>query len=411
METVAFNVEELRNDFPILSKKFNGKTLAYLDNAATSQKPRQVIKAICDFYEGYNANIHRGVYEIEEKATMKYERTREATSRFIGAESAEQIIFTRNTTESINLVAKTWGASNIRKGDKIVVSLLEHHSNVVPWQVLAKEKGALLEYINLKEDSTIDLDDFKEKIAGAKLLAITQASNVLGTLVPVKQMTSIAHQEGCTVLVDGAQSAPHMPVSMTDIGCDFFAFSSHKMLGPTGVGVLYGKREILDAMPPYNLGGDMISEVHKWDVTWNELPWKFEAGTSNIADVIAYYHAIEYLQRLGMERVREHEKSLTKYALKRLSEIKGLRYYGPDDIEMRGGIISFTLGDVHPHDIASILSREAIAIRSGYHCAQPLHEELSLGGTARASFYIYNTEEEVDRLAEALNEVRKVFAK
>ncbi len=411
MEALALDVEKVRSDFPIFSKLFNGKTLAYLDNAATSQKPKQVIEALTDFYEGYNSNIHRGVYEISERATEEYERTREAVRGFIGAGSTEEIVFTRNATESINLVARTWGESNVREGDRVLISVLEHHSNLVPWQVLCQAKHAKLEYIGIKGDGTLDMDDFKEKAGGARLLAVTQASNVLGTIVPVKEMARIARREGCTVLVDGAQSAPHMKVDVNDMGCDFFALSSHKMLGPTGVGVLYGRKDILEAMPPFNLGGDMISEVHSCSASWNELPWKFEAGTSNVADVIAFYHAISYLERMSMESVREHEMRITDYAMDRLREFGGLHLYGPADLSKRAGIIAFTMDDAHPHDIAAVLDREAVAIRSGYHCAQPLHESLSLGGTARASFYLYNTEAEVDRLVAALGKVREVLGR
>jgi cysteine desulfurase/selenocysteine lyase len=411
MQSSVVDVETIRNDFPIFKIKFNGKYLAYLDNAATSQKPKQVINALVEFYEMYNSNIHRGVYRISEKATEEYEKSREATAKFIGCQDPSQVIFTRNTTESINLVAYTWGYKNIRKGSKIVLTMLEHHSNMVPWQELAREKGAEIQYVSIKEDGTLDMSSFDEKIKDADLFAFTHVSNVLGTINDAKKLISRAHKEGAIVLLDGAQSAPHMPVNVSELDCDFFAFSAHKMLGPTGVGILYGKRELLEQMPPFIMGGDMISEVHIEGAKWNELPWKFEGGTSNIADVIAFKEAIRYLEKVGMNSVRVHEESLTRYALERLDRVKGVKIFGPRDISVRGGVIPFVMENVHPHDVAAILDSEAIAVRSGNHCAQPLHESFDLDATTRASFYIYNTEEDVDRLVKGLEKVRRLMIK
>jgi cysteine desulfurase/selenocysteine lyase len=331
------------------------------------------------------------------------------TAAFIGGVDPSQVIFTRNATESLNLVARSWGGTEIKRGDKIVLTMLEHHSNIVPWQMLAKEKGASVEYVNLKGDFTLDMDDFEAKVSGAKLLAVTHVSNVVGTVNPVKEMARRAHSEGAAVVVDGAQSCPHMKVNVKDMDCDFFAFSSHKMLGPTGVGILYGKRDLLEKMQPFLTGGDMISEVHTTGASWNELPWKFEAGTSNIADVIAFSEAIRYLQNVGMDKVTEHEKMLTSYALSELSKLEGVRLYGPDDVRIRGGAISFTLEGVHPHDLAAVLDGEGVAIRSGNHCAQPLHESLSLDATARASVYLYNIEEDIDRLVSGIKKASELM--
>lgn len=411
MQSSIVDAETIRNDFPIFKIKFNGKSLAYLDNAATSQKPKQVINALVEFYEMYNSNIHRGVYSISEKATEAYENSREATAKFIGCQDPSQVIFTRNTTESINLVAYTWGSKNIRKGSKIVLTMLEHHSNMVPWQELAREKGAEIQYVDIMEDGKLDMASFDEKVRDADLFAFTHVSNVLGTINDAKKLILRAHKEGAIVLLDGAQSAPHMPVNVSELDCDFFAFSAHKMLGPTGVGILYGRRKLLEEMPPFIMGGDMISEVHIEGAKWNELPWKFEGGTSNIADVIAFREAIMYLERIGMNNVRVHEENLTKYALDRLDRVKGVKIYGPRDTSVRGGVIPFVMENVHPHDVAAILDSEAVAVRSGNHCAQPLHESFDLDATTRASFYIYNTEEDVDRLVKGLEKVRRLMVK
>ncbi len=379
----------------------------------------------------YNANIHRAVHQLSEEATDAYEGSRAKVARFINAKS-DEIIFVRNATEAINLVAYAWGRANIKAGDTIVVSEMEHHSNVVPWQMLAKEKGARLHYIRIdygdvtaadddeKEgggegegyrDGSLILDDLYHAISHAdvKLVAISHMSNVLGNINPVKEIVEICKDKDIRVLVDGAQSAPHMPIDMKDIGCDFFAFSAHKMLGPTGVGVLYAKREILDAMDPFIGGGDMIREVHKYDAVWNDLPWKFEAGTPNIADVIGFGAAIDYLDAIGMENVRAYEHELTEYMLSRLMEVKGLRLYGSREADRRGAVFSFNLADIHPHDLATILDEDGIAIRSGHHCAQPLMERLGVAATSRASLYIYNTREEIDRFIDSLERARLIF--
>ncbi|MEM2113127.1 MAG: cysteine desulfurase [Candidatus Nitrosocaldus sp.] len=426
------DVERIRADFPILSRKVrNGKRLIYFDNAATTQKPKQVIDAIYKYYMNYNANIHRAVHQLSEEATDAYEGSRAKVARFIDAKS-DEIIFVRNATEAINLVAYAWGRANIKAGDTIVVSEMEHHSNVVPWQMLAKEKGARLHYIRIdygdvtaadddeKEgggegegyrDGSLILDDLYHAIShvDVKLVAISHMSNVLGNINPVKEIVEICKDKDIRVLVDGAQSAPHMPIDMKDIGCDFFAFSAHKMLGPTGVGVLYAKREILDAMDPFIGGGDMIREVHKYDAVWNDLPWKFEAGTPNIADVIGFGAAIDYLDAIGMENVRAYEHELTEYMLSRLMEVKGLRLYGSREADRRGAVFSFNLADIHPHDLATILDEDGIAIRSGHHCAQPLMERLGVAATSRASLYIYNTREEIDRFIDSLERARLIF--
>jgi cysteine desulfurase/selenocysteine lyase len=411
METESLDIDKIREDFPIFSKASGGRPLVYLDNAATSQKPRAVIEALVDFYTTYNANIHRGVYKIEEKATARYEGAREKVRHFISAQSTEEVVFTRNTTESLNLVAQSWGRKFVSKGDRIVVTLLEHHSNIVPWQVLAEEKKASVEFVGVDKEGNLDLDDFNEKVVGAKVVAFTHVSNVLGTLNPVKEMTRVAKKEGALVVVDGAQAVPHMPVDVSDIGCDFYAFSAHKMLGPTGVGVLYGRRERLEETPPFLTGGDMISEVHLSGAEWNELPWKFEAGTSNIADVIAFGAAVDYLSKIGMSAVRSHEIRLTARALEVLPKEEGVTVYGPMSPERRGGVVPFNVKDIHPHDVAAVLDTMGIAVRSGYHCAQPLHEWFGIPSSVRASFYIYNKEEEVDALVSGVRKVGEVLCR
>ncbi|MEM3437492.1 MAG: cysteine desulfurase [Nitrososphaerales archaeon] len=409
MPRKPIDVEKIRQDFPIFNQNIKGKPFIYLDNAATSQRPSQVINAMNNYYHMYNATIHRVIYEFGEKATDAYEEAREKVAKFISA-SPEEVIFVRNTTEAINLVAYSWGRSNIKEGDKILLTVMEHHSNIVPWQILTKEKKARLEFIDIDDEGLLKMDDF-EKFTNEeiKFMGLVHVSNVLGTINPVKKIVNYAHKNGALVLVDAAQSVPHMPVNVREIDCDFLAFSGHKMLGPTGIGVLYGKRELLENMDPFLTGGDMIKEVHLREASWEELPWKFEAGTSNIAGAIGLGAAVDYLNNIGMEKVREHEKELTKYALDKMMSIKGISIYGPKNVEVRGGVISFNLGDIHPHDIASILDSEGIAIRAGHHCAQPLIERLRLVGTARASFYIYNTEWEIDYLVNALEKARKVF--
>lgn len=405
-----FDVAKIREDFPVLKRSIQGKPLVYLDNAATSQTPVQVTSAIVDYYNRYNANIHRGIHTMSEEATEAYEAVREKIRKFIDAPEAREIIYTRGTTEAINLVAFTWGRQNILPGDEIVLTAMEHHANLVPWQQLAIEREAKLVFLELTEDGQIDLEEARKKIGPkTKLVAITLMSNVMGTIVPVKEIAEIAHKFGAVVLVDGAQAIPHLPTSVRELGCDFLAFSLHKMLGPTGVGILWGKSKILNAMPPFMTGGDMIGSVQREKTTWNELPWKFEAGTPNIADVIASGVAIDYLKNLGMENVRAHEIEMADYAIKSLQKLGNVKIYGPLDATKRGGVVAFNFSEVHPHDLGQILNDSGIAIRAGHHCCQPLMRDLQVSGTARASFYIYNTKEEIDELVKALKEADKVM--
>ncbi len=408
---MTLDVARIRKDFPILDRKVYGKPLVYFDNAATSQKPRQVIDALVRYYENNNANIHRAVHCLGEEATTAYEEAREKVARFINAPSSECVIFTRNTTEAINLVSYTWARQNIREGDEILLTRMEHHSNLIPWQRIAAEKGASLRYVELTDEQTLSLDGLENLFdARTKMIAMPHVSNSLGTINPVEKIGAEARRHGVMFLVDGAQGAPHLPVDVQAIGCDFYAFSSHKMLGPTGVGVLYGRRELLEEMEPFLGGGEMIKKVTYEDATWNDLPWKFEAGTPNIADVIALGAAIDYLSDLGMENVRQHEIEITEYALRRLSELDDMTIYGPRKLSQRGGVISFNYGGLHPHDVGTILDRHGVAIRAGHHCTQPLMRQLGISGTARASFYLYNTLEEVDVLVEALQAAREFFA-
>jgi cysteine desulfurase / selenocysteine lyase len=401
---------KIAKDFPILSREVNGHQLVYLDNAATSQKPESVIKALSHYYEYYNANIHRGLHTLSEEATTAYEDTREKIRAFIDAPSEREVIFTRNTTEAINLVLNSWGKHHIKAGDEIVISAMEHHSNHVTWQQLALEQGATLRFIELTKDGQFDLKQAATVIGvKTKLVAITQMSNVLGTITPVKEIVKLARQHGAIVLLDGAQGVPHLPTSVKDLDVDFLAFSFHKMLGPTGVGVLWGRAELLEKMPPFMFGGDMISSVHRDRTKFNELPWKFEAGTPNIADVIACGAALDYLNDLGMDAVRQHEIEITAYALERLKEFDDIKIYGPTDPNIKGGVISFTFETIHPHDLGQLLNESAVAIRAGHHCCQPLMNDLGVSGTARASFYIYNTNEDVDKFIEALREAKRVF--
>ena len=406
------DVNHIRTDFPILSRKIYGKPLVYLDNAATSQKPRVVIQALVDYYESYNSNIHRGVHALSMEATDKYEEARSKCARFIGAKEEKSLIMVRNTTEAINLVAQTWGKANICEGDEILTTHMEHHSNLVPWQNVAKQSGAYLKFIGLNEDGTLDLSNIDKLITErTKLLTLNHMSNVLGTINPVKELINMAHKMGAKVLIDGAQSVPHMKVDVTDMDCDFFAFSGHKMLAPTGIGVLYVKPEILERMDPFLLGGEMVLQVWDDTATWNDLPMKFEAGTPNIADLIGLGAAVDYLESLGMDDVREHEMAITNYALGEFNKLGDIKVFGPKDVSQRGGVISFHSNDVHPHDIGTMLDREGIAIRTGHHCAMPLMNKLSVMATARASFYIYNTEEEVDKLISALRATLDYFTK
>ncbi|HEY9758568.1 MAG TPA: cysteine desulfurase [Oculatellaceae cyanobacterium] len=404
------DIKKIRKDFPILDRTVNSKPLVYLDNAATSQKPNQVVEAIVDYYKRYNANVHRGIHTLSEEATAAYESVRDKIRDFIEAPESREIIYTKGTTEAINLVAYSWGRQNVLPGDEIVLTAMEHHANLVPWQQLAIEREAKLVFLELNPDGLIDIEEARQKIGSkTRIVAITAMSNVMGTIVPVKEIAKIAHQHGAVVLVDGAQSVPHLPTSVKDWDCDFLAFSLHKMLGPTGVGILWGKASILEKMPPFMTGGDMISSVHREKSTWNELPWKFEAGTPNIADVIASGVAIDYLQNVGMENVRAHEIEMTSYALKALQGLGNVKIYGPLDATKRGGVVSFNFSEVHPHDLGQILNDSGIAIRAGHHCCQPLMRDLKVSGTARASFYIYNTEEEIDILVKALQGADKVM--
>ena len=412
MQKSALNVKKIRQDFPILKRKvMGGKQLVYLDNAATTQKPLAVIDAISDYYSNYNSNIHRAVHQMAEEATIAYEETRQKVAKFINARHTDEIIFTRNTTEAINLVSYSWGRANVSRGDKVVISEIEHHSNIVPWQILTQEKGAKLEYVGVDDSGYLKMQEYEKYLASkkVKLVSLSQMSNVLGTIVPIEKMIKMSHEKGIPVLVDGAQSVPHMPVNVQKMDCDFMAFSAHKMLGPTGVGVLYVKREILEKMQPFMGGGDMIKEVHKYETRYNDLPYKFEGGTPNIADVIGFGAALDYLTNIGMDRVREHEIEITKYALDKITGVKGVTLYGPPNVKDRGGVVSFNIGDIHPHDLATIMNDRGVAIRSGHHCAQVLMERLDVSATSRASFYIYNTKDEVDTFIDALSEARRLF--
>ncbi|MYI86959.1 MAG: cysteine desulfurase [Dehalococcoidia bacterium] len=402
----------IREDFPILSREVNGRPLVYLDNAATTQKPRAVIDALTHYYETQNANIHRGIHTLAVEATEAYEGVREKAARHIRAASAEDIVFTRNTTESINLVARAWGDANLREGDEIVLTLMEHHSNIVPWQLVAQRTGAVLRYAGIDAEGRLDLDALPSHIRErTKDLSVTHRSNVHGTINPIAEISGMARKAGALLLVDGAQSAPHLPVDVESLGCDVFAFSAHKMLGPTGVGVLWARPGLLAEMEPFLGGGEMISIVKPEGSTWADGPHKFEAGTPNIADVIAFGAALDYLQDLGMTEVREHEKRITAYAIEALEASGGITVHGPHDVEVRGGAVSFEVEGIHPHDISTIVDAYGVAIRAGHHCAQLLMRRLEVPATNRASFYIYNEEREVDALVEALDEAKRVFGR
>jgi len=400
----------IRRDFPILSRTMHGKPLVYLDNAATTQKPRQVIDALVNYYSRYNANIHRGLYALAEEATAAYEAVREQTAQFIGAPSARGVVFTRNATEGINLMANAWGRSNLRAGDEILLTEMEHHSNLVPWQLIASAPGATLKFMPVTDDGRLDLTVLPKLLSPrTKVVSVTLMSNVLGTIVPVQEIAEAAHRYRALVVIDGAQGVPHLPVNVQQLGCDVLVFSAHKMLGPTGVGVVWAREELLESMDPFLGGGEMISDVQWTSSTWNEVPWKFEAGTPNIAGVIAFGEALTYLSRLGMEQVRAHEIALTAYALKRLSSLDRIAVYGPRDAAARGAAVSFNLEGLHPHDVGTVLDMEGVAIRAGHHCAKPLMRRLGVAATARASFYLYNTQDEVDQLVDALGVARKFF--
>ncbi|TSC53344.1 MAG: cysteine desulfurase/selenocysteine lyase [Microgenomates group bacterium LiPW_16] len=404
------DVGKIRKDFPILRRLIAGKPLVYLDNAATTQKPQVVIDAIVDYYTRYNANIHRGIHTLAVEATQSYEEARKKVGRFINAKSEKEIIFTRGTTEAINLVAYSWGRLNVEKGDEIVLTVAEHHSNLVPWQQLALENGATLKYLDIDEQGYLDIKILGETITKkTKLVAVTHVSNVLGTINPIKEIVRVAHQKGALVLVDGAQAVPHIKVDVQDLGCDFYAFSSHKMLGPTGIGVLWGRKEVLEVLPSFQFGGDMIREVYLDRTVFAELPHKFEAGTPDIAGAIGLGAAIDYLNKVGMENVRTHEKKLVGYGLAQMTKIPGLTIYGPMTTRDHSGVIAFNVSGIHPHDLAQILDGEGVAIRSGHHCAMPLHARLGISASARASFYIYNTCQEIDKLVEGIKKAKRIF--
>ena len=412
MHTTSETFESLRNDFPVLKRKVrDGKKLVYLDNAATTQKPIQVIDAISDYYKNNNSNIHRAVHALAEESTEAFEQTRDKVAEFLNIKNSQEVIFVKGTTEAINLVANAWGRDNVKEGDIIVTTEYEHHSNIVPWQLLTQDKKAQLKYIDIDDNGELMIDQLDEYLSTGKVKLVTfsHMSNVLGTITPVKEIISKCKNAGVKTLIDGAQAVPHMKVDLTELDCDFYAFSAHKMLGPTGVGVLWAKKEILEKMTPYQGGGDMIREVHKYETTWNDLPYKFEAGTPNIADVIGFKTAIEYLQKIGMENIRNHELELTKYALEQMEKVQGITLYGAKEPEKRGGVVSFNFNDVHPHDVGTIIDKDGVAIRSGHHCAQVLMEKLNVAATNRASFYIYTTKEEIDVLIAALQNVAKVF--
>lgn len=404
------DVDRLKSDFPILRQPARGKPLVYLDSAASTQKPDAVIDALAGFYRTSNANIHRGVYELSEKATAAYDEARKKVVALINARSSRECIFTRNTSEAINLVASSWGRANLNDGDEIVLSILEHHSNIVPWQIISRERGARLRYLDIDADGRLRLDQLDEYLASGrvKLVAVTHVSNALGTINPAQQIIERAHRAGALALIDGAQSVPHMPVDVQALDADFLAFSGHKMLGPLGIGVLYGRREVLESMPPYMGGGDMIRTVELERSTYADLPEKFEAGTPSVADAVGLGVAIDYLNDVGLGAVRQHEKDIVRYALATLREVPDVTLFGPEGDD-RAGVVSFAIGDVHPHDVASILDGEGIAVRAGHHCAQPLMNRLGLMATTRASFYLYNDEADVDHLVDGIMKVRQVF--
>lgn len=408
--TELLNVNEIIKDFPILDQQVNGKRLAYLDSTATSQTPIQVIEAIDDYYKRYNSNVHRGVHTLGSLATDGYENARETVRNFINAKYFEEIIFTRGTTASINLVAHSYGDANVSEGDEIVVTEMEHHANIVPWQQLAKRKNASLKFIPMTETGELNIEDVKATINdNTKIVAIAHISNVLGTINDIKAITEVAHAHGAVISVDGAQAAPHMDLDMQDLDVDFYSFSGHKMLGPTGIGVLYGKRQLLNQMEPTEFGGDMIDFVGKYDASWADLPTKFEAGTPLIAQAIGLAEAIRYLESIGFDAIHEHEATLTQYAYDRMLEVDNIEIYGPPK-ERRAGVITFNLGDVHAHDVATAVDTEGVAVRAGHHCAQPLMKWLNQSSTARASFYIYNTKEDVDQMVEALKQTKEFFS-
>lgn len=405
------NAREIRQMFPILDQEVNGKLLVYLDSSATSQKPVPVIEALDKYYREYNSNVHRGVHTLGTRATDGYEGAREKVRKFINAKSTEEVIFTRGTTTALNTVAASYGRDNLNEGDEIVISYMEHHSNIIPWQQVAKQTGATLKYLPLQEDGTISLDDVRETVtSNTKIVSIMQVSNVLGVINPIKDIAKIAHENGAIMVVDGAQSAPHLKVDVQDLDCDFLAFSGHKMCGPTGIGVLYGKKKHLEKMEPIEFGGEMIDFVGLYESTWKELPWKFEGGTPIIAGAIGLGAAIDFLEQIGLNEIEAYEHKLAAYALEKMSAIDGMAIYGPKEASKRAGVITFNINDVHPHDVATVLDAEGIAVRAGHHCAQPLMKWLKVSATARASFYLYNTEEDIDKLVSGLVKTKEYFS-
>ncbi|WP_409295199.1 cysteine desulfurase [Peribacillus sp. SCS-26] len=405
------NAHEIKKLFPILGQEVNGSPLVYLDSAATSQKPLKVIDEISAYYREYNSNVHRGVHTLGTKATDRYEGAREKARKFINAASLEEIVFLRGTTTALNLVASSYGGDNLKEGDEIVISYMEHHSNIIPWQQAAKKTGAVLKYLPLQEDGTISLEDVRKTITeNTKIVSIMYVSNVLGVINPIKEIAQIAHEKGAVMVVDGAQAAPHLKVDVKDLDCDFFAFSGHKMCGPTGIGVLYGKKHLLEGMEPVEFGGEMIDIVDLFESTWKELPWKFEGGTPIIAGAIGLGAAIDFLTDIGLDEIEAHEHKLAAYALDSMSQVEGITIYGPKNAGQRAGVITFNLDEVHPHDVATVLDADGIAVRAGHHCAQPLMRWLKVSSTARASFYLYNTEEDIDKLVEGLVKTKEYFS-
>lgn len=407
------NINKIRNDFPILSKKINGHQLVYLDNAATTHKPRSVINSLVDFYENYNSNVHRGVHTLSMEATDQFEEARQKISSFINSETPQSIIWTRNASESLNIISYSWGYKNISEGDEILLSPMEHHSNLIPWQELARAKGAKIKYLSLNEDGTLDLSNIDELMTlNTKLVSVVHVSNALGTINPVKQLCDKAHEVGALFVLDGAQSVPHMLVDVQELDCDFFVFSGHKMMGPTGIGVLYGKMEILEKMDPVFTGGEMVLEVTYEKASWADIPMKFEAGTPNIADSIALGAAVDYLQNIGMVNIHDYEKTITSYGLQKFQELEseGVTLFGPKSSDLKGAVFSFHIPNIHPHDLGTILDGLGIAVRTGHHCAMPLIRSLGVSATARASFYVYNTLDEVDMLIEGIKSAIRYFS-
>lgn len=402
--------QKIRDDFPILKQRINDEPLVYLDSAATSQKPQAVIDSVTNYYQTINANTHRSVYTLGQRATDEYELARKKVQRFIKAKSSKEVIFTKGTTDSLNLVASTYGEKDIQAGDEIVITYMEHHSNLIPWQQLALRKNAVLKYIELTSDGQLDMDDARSKITDkTKIVAVAHASNVLGVTNDIQKLAQIAHSHNAVIVIDGAQAAPHQPIDVQELDADFYAFSGHKMLSPMGIGVLYGKKGLLEQMSPYQFGGEMINSVDKFDSTWSELPWKFEAGTQNVSGAIGLGKAIDYLDNLGMENIAEYEQELVDYALPKLLAIRGLTVYGPQDSTIHNGVISFNLSNLHPHDVATAFDMDGVAVRAGHHCAQPLMKYLGVVATVRASFYFYNTKADVDKLLQAIADTKEFF--